>query len=282
MSQNQNHAHHPAQSHTRINDTLLGSSEKKALLWLAARMPAWVVPDTLTLLGLFASVLIFVSYALTNTNRAFLWLASFGFVLHWLGDSLDGTLARYRKIERPRYGFFVDHIIDTISEVLIFIGLGLSPYLDFNLALLALVGYMLLGTYVYLVTYVNGVFRISYGRLGPTETRVIALIANAVVFFAGKPIVHLTLSRPLAFQASLTFYDLVVIFVTLLEVGFFAASTLTTAMSLSREDRARSAKEKVARRAAAAARRQALRDERVMRKNAARAARERANMEPDR
>lgn len=268
MSQNPVSPARPDQNHTRINNTLLGSVEKKALLWLAARMPAWVVPDTLTAIGLLASVLIFFSYALTIYNRAFLWLASFAFLIQWFGDSLDGTLARYRKIERPRYGFFVDHIIDTVSEALIFLGLGLSPYLDFNLAMLALVGYLLLGTYVYLVTYVNGVFRISYARLGPTETRLLAVLANTVVFFAGNPVLHLAPRWPLAFQLDLTFYDLVVVVFTLLILGFFIASTITTAMSLSLEDRAAARAKALQMKAA---RRQTLREERAMRKAAARA-----------
>ena len=127
----------PVENHIRVNETTITKLEKKALHWLAGRMPAWVVPDTLTIIGLIASIIIFASYGLTYFNKNFLWLASLGFILNWFGDSLDGTLARYRKIERPRYGFFVDHIIDAISEVLVFIGLGLSPYLRFDLAMIA-------------------------------------------------------------------------------------------------------------------------------------------------
>src|SRR5690554_1739776 len=99
-------------NHTRINQTILGPLEKPALQWMAARLPVWVTPDTLTGIGIFASVLIFISFVLTNIHPGFLWLASFGVVLNWFGDSLDGTLARYRKIERPQYGFFVDHAVD--------------------------------------------------------------------------------------------------------------------------------------------------------------------------
>ncbi len=265
MSQNQNTASHPlpGQNHTRINDTLLGNIEKKALLWLAARMPAWVVPDTLTLLGLLASFIIFLSYSLTFYDKAFLWLASFGFLLNWFGDSLDGTLARYRKIERPRYGFFVDHMIDSVSEVLIFIGLGFSPYLRFDLALLALVSYMLLATYVYLVTYVNGVFRISFARLGPTETRVLAILANTWVFFAANPTVRLFKNGPAFLQVSLTYYDLVaIVFIALLS-AMFMINAVSTASSLSRSDRA-AAREKALQEKAA--RRLALREERAQRK----------------
>jgi phosphatidylglycerophosphate synthase len=270
MEQNLNSASHSDQNHTRINDTLLGNVEKKTLLWLAARMPSWVVPDTLTTIGLVASIIIFISYALTFYNKGFLWLASFAFLLQWFGDSLDGTLARFRKIERPRYGFFVDHVIDAISEVLIFLGLGLSPFLRFDLALLALVSYMLLATYVYLVTYVNGVFRISYMRLGPTETRVLAVLANTWVFFAANPTVQLFKNGPALLRVSLTYYDLVAIFFIALVSTLFIMSAVSTAASLSLEDRA------VARakaRQEKASRRQALRDQRAARKAAAKAAR---------
>lgn len=255
----------PAQ-HTRINNTLLGGMEKRALHWLAARMPAWVVPDTLTGIGLFASFLIFVSYALTYFHIGFLWLASFAFLLNWFGDSLDGTLARYRKIERPRYGFFVDHIIDSVSEVLIFIGLGLSPFLRFDLALLALIAYMLLSIYVYLVTYVNGVFRISYAKLGPTEMRVVGILANTIVFFSGNPTVALP-------WVTLTLYDLVAVFVLVIILAVFLVASITTAMYLSKEDREAARERKLNERAARKAHIQALRDERAMRKAAAKAAR---------
>ncbi len=269
MAQNLNSTSHADQNHTRINNTLLGSVEKRALLWMAARMPAWVVPDTLTAIGLLASFLIFISYALTFYHKAFLWLASFGFLLQWFGDSLDGTLARYRKIERPRYGFFVDHIIDTFSEVLIFLGLGLSPFLRFDLALLALVSYLLLSTYVYLVTYVNGIFRISYARLGPTEVRVLAVLANMLVFFSANPTVHLFKNGPAFLTVSLTYYDLVAIFFMALVGAFFIVSTVSTAVALSHEDRAaaraKALQEKTSRR-------QRLREERAARKAAARAA----------
>jgi archaetidylinositol phosphate synthase len=275
MTQHASTSSNPAQ-HTRINESLLGGAERKALQWLAAHMPAWVVPDTLTGIGLFASFLIFVSYALTFYHIGFLWLASFAFVLNWFGDSLDGTLARYRKIERPRYGFFVDHIIDSVSEVLIFLGLGLSPFLRFDLALLALVAYMLLSIYVYLVTYVNGVFRISYARLGPTEVRVIGILANTFVFFYGNPTVALP-------WVTLKLYDVLGIFVLVAILIVFLVASITTAMSLSREDREAYRQRKLNEQSARKAHTQSLRDERAMRKAAAKAARRpRVRMEIDR
>ncbi len=175
------------ENHKRENDILLGFLERPALAWLAKHMPPWVTPDTLTFLGIGASVLIFVSYALTNISPHFLWLASFGFILNWLGDSLDGTLARYRKIERPRFGFLIDHWVDAISAVLIFVGLGLSPYVDLTVACFGVIAYLLLSVMVYLITYVTGVFTITSAKLGPTEIRVMAVILNTAIFFIGNP-----------------------------------------------------------------------------------------------
>src|SRR5512140_709891 len=137
--------------HTRVNQSILGALEKRLLVWMAARMPAWVTPDLLTGLGLLGSVIIFTGYLLTTIDVRFMWLASFGFVLNWFGDSLDGTLARVRQIERPRYGYFIDHVVDTLAEVLVFVGVGLSPYVDLTLALLTLIGYLMVSNFVFIV-----------------------------------------------------------------------------------------------------------------------------------
>jgi len=173
------------EKHKRENDILLGFLERPALNWLAAHMPMWVTPDLLTWLGIGASILIFVSYTLTNINPGFLWLASLGFVLNWFGDSLDGTLARYRHIERPRFGFLIDHWVDAISAVLIFIGLGLSPYVDLVVACMGAIAYLLVSIMVYLIAYVTNVFQITNAKIGPTEIRLIAIISNTAIFFIG-------------------------------------------------------------------------------------------------
>lgn len=173
--------------HTRVNDILLGPLERPALRWLAAHQPAWMTPDKLTLIGVAGALMILVGYWLTQRNVNWLWLATAGFLVNWYGDSLDGTLARYRHIERPRYGFFVDHTVDALNTVMIVLGLGLSPLLHFEVAAFALVGYMLMMVLVYIRTYIDGVFKISYGKLGPTEVRVMLVAANTAVFFGGNP-----------------------------------------------------------------------------------------------
>lgn len=174
-------------SHVRINDILLGPLERPALQWLAARMPPWMTPDKLTAIGTFGALVIFTGYVLTHSHKGYLWLASFGFLINWFGDSLDGTLARYREIERPKYGYFVDHTVDSFNEMIIILGLGLSLYMRFEIAALILIGYLLMSIFVFISTSVTGEFRISYGMLGPTEVRVIAVILNTLIFFFGNP-----------------------------------------------------------------------------------------------
>ncbi len=220
------------EKHRRVNDILLGPLERPAIAWLVEHMPHWVTPDHLTILGFGASILTGVSYALTDIDKNYLWLANLGFILNWVGDSLDGNLARYRKIERPKYGFFIDHTIDAASEVIIFIGIGLSPYVDLTLALLALVGYLCMANLVYITTSVEGVFKISYGRLGPTEIRALAILANITVYFLGNPQISLP-------WIDLSLYNLIVSVIVALLVIFFVNTTIKQAIRFEREDRAK-------------------------------------------
>ena len=219
--------------HQRKNDILLGFLERPALKWLAAHMPPWVTPDTMTWIGIVASFIIFFSYVLTHISPAFLWLASLGFVLNWFGDSLDGTLARYRHIERPRYGFLVDHFVDAISALLIFIGLGISPYVDLVVACFAVIGYLLMSIMVYLVTYVTGIFKISNARIGPTEIRLLAILANTTIFFIGNP----TYNLPLFGEISL--YTLIVAVLAIAMFVYFLVNTSIQARKLQLLDQKR-------------------------------------------
>lgn len=205
--------------HTRINNIILGPLERPALQWLAAHMPAWVTPDVCTMIGVLGAFLTAVSYGWSNISPAFLWLASLGFVFNWFGDSLDGTLARYRRIERPLYGYFVDHSTDMICQVMIGIGLGSSPYVSFNVAILMVLAYVLLSGLVYLRTYVAGEFKISYGGLGPTESRVVAVFLNTAMYFFG-------VQKLMFFQVPVSIYDIAIAGIGLLLFWFF----ITTAV----------------------------------------------------
>lgn len=208
---------------------LLGSLERPLLQWFCARMPLWVNSDILTILGVLGSVLIFFSYWLTNIDKNFLWLASLGFFINWFGDSLDGTLARYRKVERPRYGFFVDHTIDCFSVALVFTGLGLSPYVRLEVAALACVAYLLVSALAYINAFVSGKFKISYAKIGPTEMRVIAVLINTIVFFFGNPEIGLLFG-------STSVFNLVVAIVGVILLATFIILTLTGAVKWAKLD----------------------------------------------
>jgi archaetidylinositol phosphate synthase len=174
-----------AGEHARTSEFVLKRFESWALPRLAARLPAWVVPDHLTLLGLLASTAIGAAYALSVRNEAWLWLASAALVVNWFGDSLDGTLARYRRIERPRYGYYLDHLTDAYSTLAIGLGLGFSPYMLMPVGLAIVIAYLLLSINVYLETHVFETFSFSYGKLGPTEVRLVLIGLNTAALTVG-------------------------------------------------------------------------------------------------
>jgi archaetidylinositol phosphate synthase len=166
---------------------LLARPEARALDWIARRIPARVLPDHLTLLGVLAALGIAAAYVLSNHDPAWLWAASALLVVHWLGDSLDGTLARVRRIERPTYGYYLDHLVDAIATAVIGIGLGLSPHLLLATGMVVVIAYLVLSINTYLETQALGVFRLGYGRLGPTEAW-LALIALNTALALGVPL----------------------------------------------------------------------------------------------
>jgi archaetidylinositol phosphate synthase len=157
----------------RALDGVISSHERGLLEYLARRMPSRVLPDHLTALGVVGAALAMAGLIAANFSLIFLWLAVLGLALNWIGDSLDGTLARVRRIERARYGFFVDHVSDIASQFLIVLGLGLSPLMRFDIALLALLGYLALGTYTYIKLHVTRSMQLTYFGVGPTEVRVL-------------------------------------------------------------------------------------------------------------
>jgi archaetidylinositol phosphate synthase len=171
--------------HQRTSDFMLGPFERAVLPRMARALPNWVMPDHLTGLGLLASTAIAAAYLLSNRNPLWLWAASAALVVQWFGDSLDGTLARVRKTERPRYGYYLDHLTDAYSTLAIGLGLGLSPYMLLAVGLAVVTSYLILSINVYLETYVFGEFSFSYGKLGPTEVRVLLMLLNSFAYFAG-------------------------------------------------------------------------------------------------
>jgi phosphatidylglycerophosphate synthase len=168
-------------SATRELTFLLAAPERRLLRAIAARLPPGIRSNHLTVLGVVGAVLAGAAYALSATSPAWLWAASACLVVNWLGDSLDGTLARVRRAERPRYGYYLDHTVDAFSTTVIGLGLGLSPYVSFGLALGLVLAYLVLSINIYLETAVFGAFRLGYGRLGPTEARLVLIAGNTVL-----------------------------------------------------------------------------------------------------
>ena len=170
----------------RIQTSLINSLERKALTWLAARQPKWVTSDMLTLVGTVGAFLIGLGYALTSLNVNFLWLSTFGLLVNWYGDSLDGSLARFRNKQRPLYGYYVDHTMDVINESMMFFGAGMAPFFDMRLTLSAFVLYLLMTLNVSMNAHLRDEFKLTYLKLGPTEFRIIIAIANTVMLCFGE------------------------------------------------------------------------------------------------
>lgn len=163
---------------TRLQQSFVAAAEKKSLIWLARRTPACINSDHLTLLGFMSQSLAGVCYALARWNRYYLLLGIVFLALNWLGDSLDGTLARVRNCQRPRYGFYVDHIVDTFAAFFLMAGLALSGYIQPAIAFGMLIAFLVLSIEAYLATYTLGQFQLSYWKFGPTEIRLLLAAGN--------------------------------------------------------------------------------------------------------
>src|ERR1700692_53838 len=167
----------------RLQESCTAGPEPKALAWLAARLPARVNSDHLTLIGFVAMFLAGASYAFARLNRAGLLLATLFLAINWFGDSLDGTLARLRNRQRPRYGFYVDHMIDTFGGFVLMGGLAISGFIDWRIAVGMFVVFLMLSVEVYLATYTLGVFQLSFAKFGPTEIRILLALGNVALWF---------------------------------------------------------------------------------------------------
>ena len=160
---------------------LFAPLERRFLPWLAGKVPRWILPDDMTALGVLAAFGVCAAYQLSNQSEMWLWVASALLLAQWVGDSLDGTLARVRKIQRPKYGYYLDHIVDAIATAAIGLGLGLSPYMLLSIGALIVVGYLILSINVYLESMAFGRFRLGYGYFGPTEIRAILILLNTAL-----------------------------------------------------------------------------------------------------
>ncbi|VFU08133.1 CDP-alcohol phosphatidyltransferase family protein [Methylocella tundrae] len=213
----------------RIQTNILARRERALLNWLCARMPRFMTPDRLTALGVGGAGIVFAGYVGSRFNPAFFWLATLGFFIHWFGDSLDGSLARFRRIERPRYGYFLDHTVDALCNLVILGGLGFSAYMRLDVALFVLIGYFLLCMYVFLYNHVSGSFQLSFLALGPTELRVGLILINFWMYLSGP-------SKIAVLGQTFSAYDLVFCLVGVVFVSLFVVNTLKIAKRLRGED----------------------------------------------
>jgi len=219
----------------RLNDSVLGAWERPTLKWMADRLPGWVVPNHLTLFGVLGAVLTAAGFVLSRWSLPWLWLANFGLVANWIGDSLDGTLARRRCIERPRFGFFVDHISDLFSQVIIFLSIGVSPCAHFEVACLGLIAFLMGFIYTLIGAHVHNTMRITYFGFGPTEIRALLLLGNLAVLAFG--IVYLQPRfKPLAMLGPLSGHDLGISLLSVLGVGVITTLAIREARALAALD----------------------------------------------
>lgn len=170
---------------SRIQQNWLAANERRLLNWLCHHMPKWVTPDRLTGTGMIGAGMTFAGYAASNIGSLWLLLAIAGYVVQWFGDSMDGSLARYRRIERPSYGYFIDHSCDGLATLLILAGIGVSPFVTMNIAMVALAGYLLLSIHAYLSARVLGEFKLSYLSAGPTELRLVLIALTTMMMVLG-------------------------------------------------------------------------------------------------
>ena len=214
----------------RIQDNVLARPERRLLNWLCALLPTFITPDRLTIIGFLGALLVLAGGALSNLQPTYLWLANFGLFVNWFGDSLDGSLARYRNITRPRYGYFLDHSVDGLNNFCIMVGLGLTGSVRLSIALLALCGYFILSICVFLRCQALKELQLSFVFLGPTELRIVLFGMFTGMFF--NPRAGLVIAG-----RALTIYEIVLLFGAIVFVAIFVWLLLKTAKHLRVEDR---------------------------------------------
>ena len=219
----------------RVNDSFLGPWERPALAWIAARMPAAIVPDQLTAFGVLGAFLTATGYVLSRWSLTWLWLASVGLLINWFGDSLDGTLARVRRIERPRYGFFIDHTSDLFCQIITFVSLGLSPLAHFGVACLGLITFLLAFVYSLITAHARATMRITYFYFGPTEIRALLLLGNVLTLVGGVVVLKPWLP-PLPDAGGITLHDFGIAAVSLAGLTAIGAVAIGDARALAAED----------------------------------------------
>jgi archaetidylinositol phosphate synthase len=207
----------------RIQENFLAKHERRLLNWLCARVPGWMTPDMMTALGFLGAMISSAGYVLSNNDPIWLWLAISGYFINWYGDSLDGSLARYRKIERPNFGYFIDHSADALSTSILLACIGLSPFVRLDVMLIVLVCYLLLSIHAFLAAKVVDEFRLSYVGAGPTELRLLLIAITLAMYWLGP--------KPSPW-GDLTVFDIFVAGFSVILVTLFVIQTLQTAKKI--------------------------------------------------
>ena len=167
-----------------INTAITGKAEEKAKAWICPRIPEWINPDHLTVLGYIGMIITGLGFVFGFMNKWFILLIPFGLLVNWFGDSFDGSIARYRKKTRPKYGYYIDKIVDAVAVITLTLGVGFSGFFKIEIALLFASIYLALMSHVDLVTHVQGQNRNAFGLLGPTEVRIIGVLFSIYMFFS--------------------------------------------------------------------------------------------------
>lgn len=214
---------------TRIQTSVLADRERRLIDALCRRMPEWITPNRLTAIGSIGAGIAALGYIGSRWRPEFLFAASFGVVVNWFGDSLDGSLARRRRIERPRYGYFLDHSVDALNGLVFALGLGLSPYVSMAASLLLLCSYQLLAIHVFLTAEVDREFPLAKAYVGPTELRLLAIAFNCAVYVIGPYDIRLA-------GADVSLYSALVTTEAVAFVAVFATAVYATAHRLKRQE----------------------------------------------
>ncbi len=221
---------------TRIQTSLLNGVERKALVWMAERMPKWVTSDMLSAVGFIGAFIVAAGYILSNDSIYFLWLSSFGLLVHWFGDSMDGSLARVRHTQRPVYGFYLDHTLDVITELIMFVGAGLSGLLRLDIALLVFVAYLMMTLNVTINSHLKSEFRLTYAKLGPTEFRLILIILNTVLMYVAPIREYNTQVNIYAYTVTLSGLDIIALCIFALIIAIYTFTVINDARGYAKMD----------------------------------------------
>lgn len=219
----------------RFNEGALSALERRALAWIAHRLPATISPDHLTSIGIIGSIVSALGYIASRNSLAWLWVATLGILINWAGDSLDGTVARLRGIERSRYGFFVDHTSDLFGQSLLFIAIGCSPCARLQVACLALIAFLMAFVYSMICMQVRKTLRITYFGFGPTEIRALLIAGNLITLHWGLVNVAPWFGVP-GIAGHLTIFEPVMLGLSVLSVPMLALLALAERARLNEDD----------------------------------------------